>query len=189
MSCQMIRSSIDRYGDGELPPFEAEVVRKHLEECPICREEYEGTLQLKKLLKHKPVPDPGADYWLETAALIRARTIDSPIEKRTSPPPVTEVVPRRDALVRSLVSIAASLALLATALLIGTSQQGRVTELNKSEAPLLATAAVSELLDANGLPLVTRAEQMRLAKGSLLMGSPGFLGRFEGLSDLIEEIE
>jgi anti-sigma factor RsiW len=185
----MIWSSIEQYGDGELSPPEAEVIRRHLECCSRCREEYEATLRLKKLLKQKPVPDPGADYWLETAALIRARTVDSPIEKGTSLFPVTEVFPRRDALVRSLVSIAASLTLLATALLIGTSQQGRVSALNTSEAPVLATAAVSELLDAHGLPLVTRAEQMRLAKGTFLMGSPSFLGRFEGLPDLIEEIE
>ena len=56
-------------------------------------------------------------------------------------------------------------------------------------APILATAPVSGLLGTDNDSVVTQTEQLRLAKGMLLTGTPGFLGRFTGLPDLIITVE
>jgi len=58
-----------------------------------------------------------------------------------------------------------------------------------SDVPILATAPVSELLGVDNSPMVTRSEQIQLAKGMLLMGAPGFLGRFAGIPDLMVTAE
>jgi anti-sigma factor RsiW len=189
MTCRLIVTLIEDYTDGELAPTKAEQVRRHLQDCSQCRREYEATLQLKKLLKQAPASEPGADYWSEISALIRARTIESPADRPTGVSSAVKTSPGRQVWIRSLVTVAASLALLLAALLVGTSQPERIATLNRSKTPILATAAVSELLGADSIPLVTRAEQVRLAKGTLLMGNPSFLGRFEGLSELMEGTE
>ena len=186
MTCQRALSLIDDYTDEDLSPAEAEQVERHLEGCSRCRGEFRTAQRLKQLLKQMPGHDPGRDYWSETARLIRARTIDVPPDDRlTLGVTIDAVGARRNALVRALVSIAASLFVLVSAILIGTSQDQRVSRMDAVSAPILATAPVSELLGADNSPMVTRAEQVRLAKGMLLMGAPGFLGRFTGLPDLM----
>jgi len=189
MTCQLALTLIEDLADGELTPSETEQVRKHLESCGRCREEYQATLQLKKLLRSMPVYDPGPDYWSEIENLIWAKTIDSPIEEKTSSTRTESIAFHRHALVRSLVSVAASLLILVAAILIGSSQDKRISKLNVSETPLLATAPVSELLGDENVPVVTLAEQVLLAKGTLLLGPPGFLGRFIGLPDLMATSE
>lgn len=185
MTCQLALTLIDNLVDGELSPAEAEQVRQHLDGCKKCREEYGATRNLKKVLKRTPTYDPGPDYWSETASLIRARTIESPVGWQAHHTTVEKTALQRRALVRSLVSVAASLFLLVSAVLVGSHQDQRISRLNVAEAPILATAPVSELLGDDKVPIVTRAEQVRLAKGLLLMGNPGFLGRFAGLPDLM----
>jgi len=189
MTCQLALTLIEDFADGELTPSETEQVRKHLESCSRCREEYQATLQLKKLLRSTPVHDPGPDYWSEIENLIRAKTIDSPTEEKTFSTRTESIAFHRHALVRSLVSVAASLLILVTAIFIGSSQDKRISKLNVSKTPLLATAPVSELLGDENVPVVTLAEQVLLAKGTLLLGPPGFLGRFIGLPDLMATSE
>jgi anti-sigma factor RsiW len=189
MTCQFIATLIEDFADGELSQSRAEQVRQHLESCIECREKYETTRQLKKLLTQMPASEPGEDYWSEVSVLIQARTIESPADRETHVSSIAKTLPGREALVRSLVAVAASLVLLLAALFVGTSQPERIATLNRSKTPILATAAVSEFLDADSIPVVTYAEQVRLAKGTLLMGNPGFLGRFEGLSELMEGTE
>lgn len=186
MTCQRALSLIEDYIDEDLSPAEAEWVERHLEGCSRCREEFHTAQRLKQLLKQMPRHDPDRDYWSETARLIRARTIDVPPNDQLALGVTTYVVgARRNALVRALVSVAASLFVLVSAILIGASQDQRVSRMDTVSAPILATAPVSELLGADNSPVVTRAEQVRLAKGMLLMGTPGFLGRFTGLPDLM----
>jgi len=186
MTCQRALSLIEDYIDEGLSPAEAERVERHLEGCSRCREEFHTAQRLKQLLKQMPRHDPGRDYWSETARLIRARTIEVPLDDRQALGVTTDAAgARRNALVRALVSVAASLFVLVSAILIGASQDQRVSRMDTVSAPILATAPVSELLGADNSPVVTQAEQVRLAKGMLLMGAPGFLGRFTGLPDLM----
>lgn len=186
MTCQRARSQLEDYVDDELSPADAEQVRKHLEECRRCREEFLASQRLKQLLKQTPRYDPGRDYWSDTARLIRARTVDIALDDGREGRVTTGTVGTRgNALVRALVSLAASLFVLISAILLGFSQDESVSRRHGVSAPILATAPVSELLGTDNGPVVTQPEQVRLAKGMLLMGAPGFLGRFAGLPDLM----
>ena len=190
MTCQCALSLMEDYVDEDLSSAETEQVERHLEGCSRCREEFLAAQRLKQLLKQIPRHDPGRDYWSETARLIRARTIDVPANDRLGPGVSTYAVDaRRNALVRALVSVAASLFVLVSAILIGAGQDQRVSRMDTVSAPILATAPVSKLLGVDNSPVVTQAEQLRLAKGMLLMGAPGFLGRFTGLPDLMITVE
>lgn len=190
MTCQRALSLIEDLIDGELSPAEAEQVKRHLDGCNKCRDEFKAAQRLKQLLQQIPGYDPGGDYWEETTRLIHARTIDVPPGSRLLPAVTTGAVgEHRNTLVRALVSLAASLFVLFSAILIGSNQSQEVSRMNMAEVPILATAPVSELLGGDGSPVITRAEQVQLAKGMLLMGSPGFLGRFAGLPDLTNTLE
>ncbi|MEW5994349.1 MAG: zf-HC2 domain-containing protein [Candidatus Zixiibacteriota bacterium] len=190
MTCRHALSLVDDLLDGELSSPVAEQVRQHIDHCPSCRDEYESSRRLKQLLGWFPSPDPGHGYWIESARLIQARTtdrgepdvsvrIDGTVAGRTG----------RLALTRAVVSLAASLFVLLAAILLGTDRSEQLARINRAEAPIMATAPVSELIGPDRMPLVTENEQIRLAKGMLLMGSPGFLGRFTGLPDLTKSFE
>ena len=45
--CDNIRSHLSALVDGELEPFEAIAVRRHLDQCPACNREYRGLERLK----------------------------------------------------------------------------------------------------------------------------------------------
>ncbi len=190
MTCQRALSLIEVFLDGELSPEEVEQLNRHLDSCSECREELHAAQRLKQLLRQMPRYNPGRDYWSETARLIRARTADVPMNDWQVPVARTSAVgERRNALVRALVSLAASLFILFSTIFIGTSQDNRVARMTTSDVPILATAPVSELLGVDNSPMVTRSEQIQLAKGMLLMGAPGFLGRFAGIPDLMVTAE
>jgi predicted anti-sigma-YlaC factor YlaD len=177
MICQRALSLLDDFLDNELAPATAADVKAHLDGCPTCRQAYDESRRLKELLKQKGTRDPGQDYWLETSQLILARTV------QLSGPgyAVSETVSdRRGAFVQALVSLAASLVILASAVVVG---------MNQSHAPdagggklLLSSAAGRQLNLAKGI--ITEAERQRLAKGMLLMGPPGLLGHVGGLTQL-----
>ncbi len=187
MTCQRALSLIDEYIDEDLSPTEVEQVKRHLEGCSRCRQEFFTAQRLRHLLKQMPEHDPGRGYWSETARLIRARTIDVPPNDRPAFGVAVDAVgARRNALLRAAVSVAASLFVLVSAILIGTSQNQQLSRTEIAKAPILATAPVSRLLGSGNSPVVTPAEQVRLAKGMLLMGAPGFLGRFAGLPDVMD---
>jgi len=186
MTCQRVLSQVENLIDGELSPAEAEQVQKHLEGCLSCREEFLTVQRLKQLLGQMPACDPGRDYWDQTERLILERTINVQQSHWQTPRGTTDKVRlQHNALMRALASLAASLFVLVSAILIGTNSDGKVSRMSAADVPILATAPGSELLGTDNKPLVTQAEQVRLAKGMLLMGSPGFLGRFTGLPDLM----
>jgi anti-sigma factor RsiW len=185
MTCQHALSLIEDCIDGDLPSAISEEVARHIQQCPTCRHEYEAAGQMKHLLSRLPVDDPGRDYWSETTRLIWARTIDAPNGGLpVSGGSAMSQHDRRQAFFRAVLSLAASLFVLFSAILMGTTQNQRAAELNAAGTPILATASVSELLGADGDSIVTRDDQILLAKGMLLVGSPTFLGRFAGLADL-----
>ncbi len=184
MTCQRARSLIEDYVDSELSTADAELLKKHLDQCGQCRQEFLASQRLRQLLKETTKYDPGRDYWSQMARLVQARTIEIPWTDGQKGPLLAQrahVSP--SSLTRALVSLVASLSILVSAMLIVGSHDQTVSHNDLADAPVLATAPVSELLSPSS-PVVTQAEQIRLAKGMLLLGSPGFLGRFAGLQDL-----
>ena len=178
MTCYQALTLLEDYVDKELPADKEVSIREHLTGCASCREEYETTLLLKELLKQHQSPDPGQDYWTETTNLIAARTVESPSAPIKTIAVTDRRMIQRSAFMRSIVSVAASLVVLFTALLLGSGQEQRLARISASEPPIFVSAPLEQVVGTDNTIIVTRDEQVRLARGMLLMGAPGTLGRF-----------
>jgi anti-sigma factor RsiW len=176
MTCREALLLLDEFVDQELPPARMEAVAAHLAQCRSCRDEVETTIKVKEMLRQKSVYSPGEDYWNETASLILARTVESPLERIPATSESRTV--QRHAFIRSVVSVFASLVILFTALLIGSNKGSDFVRLTAPESPLFSVAPIQDMVGSDNTVIVTRAERLSQAKGMLLMGSPGFLGRF-----------
>ncbi len=181
MICQRALSFLDDYLDHELAPSVAAEVKDHLDRCEVCRREYEESRRLKELLKQKSTGDPGDEYWLETSQLILARTIHQDIGGETFAAEETAPDPK-GAFLQALVSLAASLVILVSAVVVGMNQ-GRAPDVRTQGGPLLFSSEMGKQLNSSDL-IYTKAERERLAKGMLIMGPPGLLGHFSGLARL-----
>jgi hypothetical protein len=53
---------ISAFRDGELPDEQAAAVRRHLDECPDCRKEYETLTSMDNLLRSVPDVSPSVDF-------------------------------------------------------------------------------------------------------------------------------
>lgn len=182
MTCSEIIALLDAYIDNDLSGPDRDAVISHLERCPTCREEYQSTLRLKELLQIPAVPSPGEDYFKETAGLILARTTEFAAETSSQPSSVPIHDERRKVFVRSLISAAASVTILISALLLGASHQRQPMTANNNEHQELVSTVIAgrHIADAAG-PSV-REEQLRLVTSMFLTGPPGLLGGHMGLS-------
>lgn len=183
MTCQDALDLLDDFVDGELDSSIAGTVRKHIENCGHCRSEYEATQRLKELLRQPVVQTPGADYWTETTRLVMARTVDN------EPVPVNELQRarsdsgRRD-FVRSIVSLAASIAILVSAILVGENHQGSTLAGGVDGPPVFLTQSVIQQLPGDYPAPSLASHQQNLARGMMLMGAPGHLSRIALLAEM-----
>jgi anti-sigma factor RsiW len=182
MTCIEIVALLDGYTDNDLNGSDHSAVSDHLKQCPACRAEYQSTLKLKELLKVSTVQSPGEDYFRETAGLILARTIESAQGTSVQPRSVPIHSDRRRAFFRSLISAAASVTILISALLVGADHKRQPMTANNNEHQVLVSSVLAgrNTTDADG-PSV-REEQLRLVTSMFLTGPPGLLGGHVGLS-------
>lgn len=148
------KDRISGYLDAQLPDYEMEAVRLHLEECTECRGLYEKLVRLDAVVERHSRID-GEDYW-EAAALR--------IEQRigiTEEPKITPIAPTRSrGLGWKLAAVAASVAVLA---FIGINytdimQQGETpAPLKEQEIP--AAVAPSETPDETSPHPTTAADE------------------------------
>lgn len=178
MTCPEVVSYLDDLVDGSLSPDKSERVRDHIRRCEACRREFEMTERLKGLLAISGTLDPGDEYFVETEALILGRTVSNEQPVAAERGVDDTVASRRTALMRALASLAASLAILFAAIYIGSSDDIRQARHSAQVSPVLATADVRQMVGERGGQIFTQADQMRIAHGMLLIGSPGMLGRF-----------
>lgn len=187
MTCRHALLLLEDFVDEELSPAEADEVSRHFRECRACRLEYEAAKRLKGLLSNLPSADPGSEYWEETMRLIMARTtgaVSSPEEKSDT---IDIGYTRRRAFVRSLVSAAASLIILISALALGSSYEEQ-TALSAGSVGSATVYAQNPCVD-DATSGVTCEEQARRATGMLLIGPPGVLGRIAALTDFSADTE
>jgi hypothetical protein len=185
MTCHDALTLLEEYIDKDLPAEKEALVKQHFDSCPGCREELDAMLLLKELFKSNKVPDPGEAYWAETTRIIKARTIEAPGEELIATN-ITDIrTMQKNALMRSVVSVAASLVILFSALLIGSGQQERLARIESSQPPVLYSAALDEVVGEDNTVYVTRDETKRVAQGMLLMGAPGLLGRFSSTISVV----
>lgn len=172
MTCLYYRSLVDDLVDHELSPALETTVKEHLGVCCACREEYERSARLKALLSDLTSPEPGLTYWQESAALIRARTIDSS--------DIIDVLTERErrnqergAFYSSLAAVAASLVLFFGSLMVdspwGTSATATASLTAEDNAVAASTIAAREM----GGGYILEDEQALIARSVLLVGTPG----------------
>jgi len=189
MTCREVVSRLDDLADGELSATETARLNQHLNQCPDCREFYEQTMHLKEILRNASCPLPGQDYWNQTTAKIMARTTDA--EPRD--PEVLSFARKqkqdRNALFRAILSVAASITILFLAIYVGSTQQQQLAEIGNSNNRAIATADVWNVTGTDNTPVFTELDRQRLTRGLMLMGSPGVLGRFSRLPDLLPDVD
>lgn len=185
MTCAQAVSRLDDLVDSELSPEVADGVRAHIDSCRECQREYEITLRLKELLRSARTPDPGGEYFQEATELILGRSVgNDPTPEDISPQQIKSV--RQQAFWRAVLSVAASLAILFAAILIGSSEDYEAARQQTAAAPVLATTDIRGLIGPESSRIFTREDQLRLARGALLIGSPSFVARFAGIPDMME---
>jgi len=179
MTCIEVVALLDGYADNDLNGSDHCAVADHLKKCPACRAEYQSTLRLKELLKVSTVQSPGEDYFRETAGLILARTIESAPGTYVQPRSVSIHNDRRKAFFRSLISAAASVTILISALLVGADhrQQSTTASNNDHQAQIATIFTTTDTIGPS-----VREEQLRLVTSMFLTGPPGLLGGHMGLS-------
>ena len=58
MNCRKVNNSLSAYVDGELTGVEHQLIKQHLQACTECHEEFEGIVQMKRILSNVKVHTP-----------------------------------------------------------------------------------------------------------------------------------
>ncbi|UCC44474.1 MAG: zf-HC2 domain-containing protein [Candidatus Zixiibacteriota bacterium] len=187
MTCLQTLSLLSDYADQSLSDRLKEAVEAHLQECSACNSEWNSVKRLVSMLGERPRPDPGEPYWQELDKLILARTSETvrPAADAINDAAFSGHGSRRRSLLRSLVSAAASICILVSALLVGTSQEYRQVKVLNSESPMLLSSSLTDSAGAQLRWRVVDQERVILARSLSCIGTPGLLGRFTGVPDLV----
>ncbi len=185
MSVRHPHALLEAYLDNDLSDSERREVEHLLDTSPDYRQEYQELVRLKEMLRNVSVPDPGPEYWSETTDVILARTVDHPTQDLIRVTVQPSQADRRSAFVRSLVSAVLSLAVLLSAIAIGSQHQSQSAATTGviSQSPILVTAPLRHMLHESASELYTPKDELRLARGMLLIGLPGFAGKLSGLAE------
>jgi anti-sigma factor RsiW len=175
-------SLVDDLIDNELSPELAAEVQKLIEASPEWRERYQETTRLVTALRQKKIADPGEIHWVESANRVIDRTAarhgydDRFITKQ-------EYRAGVGSLVRSMLSLAASIAILAATIYLG----ARTTHASRpapNSHPILVAAPMADPVHSYPSAFTDRETQIRLARAVMLLGNPGILGRAIGLAEI-----
>lgn len=182
MTCSLARSLLDDYADRELDDSTKSTLEEHLKVCPACQAEYDELISLTSALSGLARPEPPPEYWGEVNDLILARTIeaDQPIPIRTD----AEIKAReRSSLYRSVIALAASIAIFASTLWLGSSGPISLPAFSEQTPPasdrssLLASSQISSTISPD--------EQSLIASSMLLVGSPGMFASPAEMSEFL----
>jgi anti-sigma factor RsiW len=185
MTCLEFRCQLDRYVDRELTTDELALANEHLQRCIICRDELASLQQLKESLAlSRPVGEPRDEYWEGSRQRILARTTLSD-DRGREVPDAFPVERSYTPLMRSVLSVAASVALLAAVLVLGSKHGNQAVVINGPSGQVIVAAELANALETPyGGPL-TMGDQRRIGTVSILAGGPGMLGRFNFLPGLL----
>ncbi len=171
MTCSLARSLLDDYADRELPDSTESTLKEHLEVCPTCRAEYDELVSLTSALRGINRPEPPADYWGEVNDLIMARTVDA---ARPIPVPTDSEIRARErsSLYRSVLALAASVAIFASTLWLGSSGPVGLPAFSESSHSDSERSTLMVTSDQASSTISTD-EQDLVASSMLLVGAPG----------------
>ena len=186
MTWHLTGSLLEDYIDGELAETEVTRVTEHLKTCPECRAEFDSGRRLKIVLSQQRLPDPGPDYWPEVTSLVLARTVESGATQFVERPAAErQHADVRRTFVRSLVSLAASLVLLVSALVVGSNHLRERAQTAPEKRPVYVAASIRALIGPDNYVVITPKEKVTIARGVSALGAPGLLGRVSALSQLL----
>ena len=175
-------SLVDDLVDNELPPERAAEVQKLIESSPEWRDRYQETTRLVNALRQKKISDPGETHWVDSANRVLSRTAafdgydDRFITKK-------EYQAGVGSLVKSMLSLAASIAILLATVYLGSNTEQLTKQAPNSHAILVAAPLVQPV---HSYPSAFSGHdsQARMARGVMLLGTPGMLGRMVGLAEI-----
>jgi hypothetical protein len=164
---------IEGYVDGDLPFDKRAEAERVLAESEECREYQRQLVELRNILKSTAPKDPGEDYWQETSSLILAKTVN----RETAYIP-GKATPQKSTtgLSRAVYSTVVSLSILIIALAFGSRQSVNYAVVRMDNSEYLATIDVREKLSVSD-ESNTLVETARFAGSTVLIGSPGSVGR------------
>lgn len=171
MTCSFAGSLLNDLLDRELALNTKKSLEEHLDVCPACRAEYQELARLKGMLAKIPVPEPGLEYWKEVSELILARTVEAEtvVDRR---PEIERRSRERSSFYRSVVAVAASLAVFVTSLWLGSSGPNGLPGLS-DRSSFDRTEPAGLIRSAAGIGALSEDEQALIANGMLLVGTPG----------------
>ncbi len=172
MNCRDLRARLDDFVDGDLPEGQAEVLRRHLEECAACRGEEQKLRRLLADARGLPDLQPDRDLWPG----IEERLRSEPWTTR----PGRLAGPRR--LMQPLLLAAAIAALVAISLPLVRQRLEPPTE-PVAAAPVLdeigGTAALAELARLEDGTLRTRRDLLEAIEVDRAVLAPSTLAAVE----------
>lgn len=186
MTCLEFRSLIDRYVDQELSAEEKNLTDEHVHNCRDCHEELASHRQLKSLLSgYQPSHVPSDGYWEESRQRIAAKTILSSPGQGSNASRSAEKEGDYGQLSRSFLSLAASIALLLTALYFGSIHDRSAVVIRNNHVEFIVPADLADMITSTRDGELSLGEQRRIGLVSVLVGGPGMLGRFDYLPGLL----
>lgn len=185
MTCLEFRMLLDRYIDGELSADQRANADAHLNDCITCRDELASLQSTRQALATtRPETEPHLGYWDDSRERIIARTVlsDAPNEAKRAPALSGSAY---SPLLRSVLSVAASVALLVGVLVVGSKHEQPAVVIHGPEGQIIvAQALADELLVSEG-EVLSIGDQRRIGTACILAGGPGMVGRFNCLPGLL----
>lgn len=176
MTCFNIQKLLHEYIDNELDQVQQNEIAAHLESCSECHELWAELNGLKNLLGQKRTPQPPESYWEETTRLIMAKTVDLADEPTEVISIYEEESEKKTAFRRSLLSVAASIALLLVSIGLNSSSLTTRFAQNESEPLVFTTVELNQKFDLKSHMTDEQLAKFALIDNSVSMGFPGIPG-------------
>jgi len=171
MTCSLARSLLDDYADRELSVNTESALKEHLEICPACRAEYDELVSLTSALSNLSRPEPPKEYWGEVSELILARTVET--GRTVAVLTESEIKAReRSSFYRSVLALAASMAIFATSLWLGSSGPMGLPAFSEQD-PSRFNRSLHIATAAQTSGTISTDEQALITSSMLLVGAPG----------------
>jgi len=177
-------SLIDDLVDNELSPERTAEVRQLIESSSEWRERYQETTKLINALRQNKISERPETHWVDSANRIIARTVarDGYSDRFVT---VEEYRSGVSTVIRSMLSLAASIAILMASIYLG-SQPQRFSDQSPNSRVILVAAPLAGSIEFTDAAFARVADRDRLTRASMMLGSPGLLGRMLELAELEE---
>lgn len=177
MTCFNIQKLLHEYIDNELDQIQQQQIADHLDQCEACHEVWVELNGLKNLLGERKTPQPSESYWEETTNLILAKTVE--LDDNITPVislHEEESDQKKTAFRRSLLSVAASIALLLVSIGLNSSSLTNQFAKNQPQPQVFTTYEVTEQFNLKSHMTAEQLAKYALIDNSVSMGFPGLPG-------------